>query len=61
MYGNNIYRNSHLVESMTARNKSAYITYDIDAFSKIIQTKYSVTDSVLNNRTAIYDIQYETF
>ncbi len=61
MYGNNIYRNAHLVESMTARNKSAYITYSIDAFSKITQTKYSVTDSVLNNRTAIYDIQYETF
>jgi hypothetical protein len=61
MYGNNIFRNAHLVESMTSRNRSAYITYNIDAFSKITQTRYSESDSVLNNKTIVYDIQYETF
>jgi hypothetical protein len=61
MYGTNIYRNAHLVESISARNKNAYITYDIDAWSKITQTKVVLVDSLLNNYTSVYDIQYETY
>ncbi len=61
MYGTNIYRNKHLVESITARNKNAYITYDIDASSKIKQTKVVLVDSLLNNYTSVFDIQYETY
>jgi hypothetical protein len=60
-YGQNIFQNSHLVESITARNRNAAISYDIDAFSKITRTKVVVLDSVLNNFTYVYDIQYETY
>jgi hypothetical protein len=61
MYGQNIYRNSHLVESIAARNKNAYIDYKYDAQSKITQTSVVVTDSTMNKRTYTYDLQYETF
>jgi hypothetical protein len=61
MYGQNIYNNKHLVESIAATNKNAYITYKIDAESKITQTQVKTTDSLLNNYTYIYDIQYETY
>jgi hypothetical protein len=61
MYGQNIYRNSHLVESISARNKNAYIDYKYDAQSKITQTSVVVTDSSMNKRTYTYDLQYETF
>ncbi len=59
-YGVNIFQNSHLVESITARNRNAAITYDIDAYSKITRTKVVILDSVLNNFTSVYDIQNET-
>lgn len=61
MYGQNIYLNNHLVESISSRMKNAYITYQYDAESKIIQTSAIVTDSMLNKATYTYDIQYETF
>jgi len=61
MYGKNIYQNSHLVESITARNRSASIAYTIDATSKISQTRVVVLDSILNKYTSVYDIQYETY
>jgi hypothetical protein len=61
MFGNNIYRNKHLVESISSRNKNAYITYAIDASSKITQTKVVLVDSLLNNYTSVFDIQYETY
>lgn len=61
MFGKNIFQNSHLVESITSRNRSAAITYDIDAFSKITQTRVVILDSVLNSLNIVYDIQYETY
>ncbi len=60
-YGQNVYQNSHLVESITNSSFNAYIKYKIDAQSKITQTQVVETDSVLNKRTYIYDIQYETY
>ena len=61
MYGQNIYRNNHLVESIAARNKNAYIDYKYDAQSKITQTSVVVTDSSMNKRVYTYDLQYETY
>lgn len=60
-YGVNIYQNSHLVESIAATNRNAYITYDKDSYNKILQTTVVTKDSVLNKYTTTYDIQYETF
>lgn len=61
MYGQNIYLNSHLVESISSRKQNAYIGYKYDAFSKITQTSVVLTDSILNKVTYTYDIQYEQF
>lgn len=61
MFGRNIFQNAHLVESVTSRNRSASIYYNIDAFSKITQTRVEEVDSMLNKFITVYDIQYETF
>lgn len=60
-YGQNIYLNSHLVESIASRNKNAYISYVYDSYSKITQTSVVVTDSMLNKVIYTYDMQYETY
>jgi len=60
-YGDNIFRNNHLVESISATNKNAYIHYVIDAESKITQMKVDIKDNVLNKYTLTYDLQYEKY
>jgi len=60
-YGDNIFRNNHLVESISASDKNAYIHYVIDAQSKITQMTVDVKDSVLNKYTLTYDLQYEEY
>lgn len=61
MYGNNIYRNKHLVESISQSNKNAAISYKIDANNMITQTNVTITDSSLSKYIYRYDIQYETY
>lgn len=60
-FGSNIYQNKHLVESISARNKNAAISYIYDSDSKITQTRVVLQDSILNKYTMTYDIQYEKF
>jgi hypothetical protein len=61
MYGQNIYGNSHLTESIAAPNRNAYITYKIDAKSKITQVTATLTDNLLARTISTYDIQYEQY
>ncbi|GAA4462463.1 hypothetical protein GCM10023093_09110 [Nemorincola caseinilytica] len=60
-YGQNIYMNKHLVESISSPDKNAYITYEYDSDSKIKQTTVDLRDKYLNKYTYTYDIQYETY
>ena len=61
MYGQNIYMNKHLVESISSPDKNAYITYDYDSESKIKQTTVVLRDKYLNKYTYTYDISYEIY
>lgn len=61
MYGQNIYLNKHLVESISSPDKNAYITYDYDSDSKIKQTTVLLRDKYLNKYTYTYDIEYEVY
>lgn len=60
-YGYNIYQNNHLVEEISSANRHANISYDIDAYNKITQTKVSVLDSALNKFDYLYKYDYETY
>ena len=61
MYGYNIYQNKHLVESISSTGRHANISYDIDAYNTITQTKVTVVDSVLDKYYYNYSMQYETY
>lgn len=61
LYGQNIYCNEHLVESISAADKNAYITYRMDADSKIVQASVKTSDKLLNTTDAVYDVQYEQY
>ncbi len=59
-WGNNIYRNNHLVKSISNAGYTTTINYNIDAYSKITQMTVKIVDSVANTRTITYNLQYET-
>lgn len=61
MYGMNIYNNAHMVESITQRDKSVYVKYDIDAFNLVTRTTVDMKDSVLNKTNYTYNIEWERF
>ena len=60
-WGNNLYRNNHLVKTISNPGYTTNVTYNIDAYSKITQMTVKIVDSVANTRTTIYNLQYETY
>jgi hypothetical protein len=61
-YGINIYPNAHLVKFITNPGNNTYITYDIDADSKITQATAVIRDSLTHQATTVvYRMQYITF
>jgi hypothetical protein len=61
MFGNNIYRNKHLVKKISSVKGAMDVTYSIDAYSKITQVITNTKDEYLNTFSSTYDIQYEVF
>jgi hypothetical protein len=60
-YGNNLYNNSNLVDSLTQEYTRTKVTYDIDADSKITRTTAKIIDTFGTLVTEVYDLQYEKF
>ncbi len=60
-WGNNLYRNNHLVKSISNSGYTTTLTYNIDAYSKVTQITAKIVDSVANTWTTTYNLQYETF
>ena len=60
-YGNNLYRNNHLVKSISNPGYTTTVEYSIDAYSEISQMRVKVVDSVANTKTTLYNLQYEKF
>ena len=60
-WGNNVYRNNHLVKSIINSGYTTTLTYNIDAYSKVTQITAKIVDSVANTWTTTYNLQYESF
>jgi hypothetical protein len=60
-FGANIYQNKHLVKKIYSPGRVSDIQYGIDADSKVVSTQVFVTDSILNNFTYKYELQYEKY
>ncbi len=59
-YGVNIYHESHLVKQMTSTYDTTFVTYNIDAQSKITQTQVLIKDIKGNSTSIIYKLTYDT-
>ena len=59
-YGVNNYRESHLVKQMTTTYDTTFVSYNIDAQSKITQTQVTIKDIKGNKTSIIYKLTYDT-
>ncbi len=60
-YGVNLYRNNHLVKTISNHGYNTSVVYGIDALSMVSQMTVKVVDSVANTKTTTYNLQYEKF
>ena len=60
-YGVNLYRNKHLVKSISNPGYTTTAVYNIDAQSMVSQMTVKVVDSVANTKTTVYNLQYEKY
>ena len=59
-YGVNNYHESHLVKQMTTTYDTTFVSYLIDAQSKITQTQVTIKDIKGNKTSIIYKLTYDT-
>jgi|GEM_PF-3134487 len=59
-YGVNVYQNEHLLKQLTTAYDTTFVSYDIDAQSKITQTHVLVKDKLGNATRYEYRLTYDT-
>ena len=60
-YGVDIYQNSHMITQIENTGFTINVNYVIDAYSKVVQTNMTKTDSLGNNLYITYNLTYENF
>ena len=59
-YGVNIYQNEHLIKQMSTPFDTTFVSYDIDAQSKVTDTHVLLKDKLGNSTTIEYKLVYNT-